>query len=95
MRNIGSRNERRVRKESAGNMVQSEDYNVRLCHQNQQRFISLQSANKALAAQRARHADLLLKSSDWEALWEKYKVRQFGKEAMTCDCTIGGFFERI
>jgi integrase len=86
---------RRMRKDSAGNMVQSADYNVRLCHQNQQRFISLQTANKALAAQRARDAYLLLKSSGWEALWERYKIRQSGNEAMTCDCTVGEFFGRI
>ncbi|MDR1233171.1 MAG: hypothetical protein LBJ75_02850 [Puniceicoccales bacterium] len=90
-----SKLQKRSHRDSSGKFIQSPDYSVRLCHQNQQRFVSLQTPNRSLAAQRARDAHLLLKSEGWEALWKQYKVRQPNDEAVTCDCTVGEFFERI
>ncbi|MDR0742455.1 MAG: hypothetical protein LBE98_03255 [Puniceicoccales bacterium] len=86
-----SKLKKRSHRDSFGKLVQSPDYSVRLCHQNQQRFVSLQTPNKSLAAQRARDAHLLLKSEGWEALWKQYKVRQSNDEAVSCGCTVGEF----
>jgi integrase len=85
--------QRRTYGNSSGDIVQSADYSVRLCHQGQQRFVSLRTSNKALAARRARDAYLLLKSTGWEALWKQYKVRQSSDHSLADSCTIGEFLE--
>jgi integrase len=79
-----------AQKGAHGNETVSPYFYANLCHGNKTARVCLQTANKLEAANRARDAYLLLKSSGWDAMWEVYRVRKSRGESEKQDAKYRG-----
>jgi hypothetical protein len=79
-----------AQKGAHGNETVSPYLYANLCHGNKTARVCLQTANKLEAANRARDAYILLKSSGWDAMWEIYRVRKSRVESEKRDARHRG-----
>jgi len=77
-----------------GKRISIDEWQVRLNHSSIQRFVKLETSNKAEAASRAKQRSIYLQANGWDAFKEKYSPKSETHKKIR-HCTVGEYLQIV